>query len=678
MPYEKKDRRKWTRGTTIPQDWHEGDGWCMVRVCIPNSDGWRRTVKGTLSQLAMGRKWRGDGPRKADDPQAIEIIDAQEIGRLIYESICVNCNWEEQEKLKASLLKRLLATLSNGEIHHDAWYLENDPQRFTELDPTDPNYNTDPDAETVASVLIYDGTDLGISFGGQQINNWTLSQLLVDTQYAREPSWTPSIPSIGDVDGLRPMANIQYRAEVDLKHLNAKLSRTGEVPAELPDGGVLLPAYTNPSVFTYDRVKPFAENETITSGLIEALRADVTAGIGGIGGSYGTALAELFRLDPNPPVGSWFEVIINWFNDRLGFNVAGASIAELSAVMNSQFWTAFITKGLNDIDYSWLEKLFRLDQANANGDATITEVIDGKEMNVSATGGNATVNVDNTGVETQLALIVNALDSLEFAGTNNSTNIQQALDNVSQAVSDLEIINIANTGDNVKYNVKSTGCCDDTLPLPDGVPDGDGAYLPTIPKLDGPVKPVDFDTGQPTGDCIPTATNSLITVLDAFIGAIDYIEDTVGDEVAVWMAPPVLIFIAGTSTVVAGALEALNMVVPEPSDAGGIAVTALGAYITYLLIQLTLDIGLEGIKLTMGYIKYDYDFWQSWECNDATIIVNVWQIPNRAYDYVKSLGKSDELAEAVKGVMEDMLNSNLRWAFLKGKDAYDGIKDAIW
>jgi hypothetical protein len=96
-------------GSVIPQDWQlTDDTWCKVTFCIPSSRSWLVTVLSLIDLLGQGRYWRSDGPRKAQNPLAIEIRDVKAIAELIKESVCVSCNYESLEQQKIDQLKELV------------------------------------------------------------------------------------------------------------------------------------------------------------------------------------------------------------------------------------------------------------------------------------------------------------------------------------------------------------------------------------------------------------------------------------------------------------------------------------------------------------------------------------------------------------------------------------------
>lgn len=101
-----KRAKKQVRGATIPQDWEEErDGYCRVTFCVPNSFDWRATIRGMFIGLMVGHYWRADG----DGP--VRIVDAQQIAREIYESMCMLCNYEEIEQQKINQLKEIAKSI---------------------------------------------------------------------------------------------------------------------------------------------------------------------------------------------------------------------------------------------------------------------------------------------------------------------------------------------------------------------------------------------------------------------------------------------------------------------------------------------------------------------------------------------------------------------------------------
>lgn len=92
-------KKKGFQGAYIPVDWQEDDGYCRVTLCIPNSRDWKATFKGAVENLCLGYYWRADG--------AGRITKAQAIGREIYRSMCMSCNYEEIEQQKIEQLKEI-------------------------------------------------------------------------------------------------------------------------------------------------------------------------------------------------------------------------------------------------------------------------------------------------------------------------------------------------------------------------------------------------------------------------------------------------------------------------------------------------------------------------------------------------------------------------------------------
>lgn len=92
-------KKKGFQGAYIPIDWQESDGYCRVTLCIPNSKDWRATFRGLIDSLRLGYYWRADGVGR--------ITTAQAIGREIYGSMCMSCNYEEIEQQKIEQLKEI-------------------------------------------------------------------------------------------------------------------------------------------------------------------------------------------------------------------------------------------------------------------------------------------------------------------------------------------------------------------------------------------------------------------------------------------------------------------------------------------------------------------------------------------------------------------------------------------
>lgn len=274
---------------------------------------------------------------------------------------------------------------------------------------------------------------------------------------------------------------------------------------------------------------------------------------------------------------------------------------------------------------------------------SVVEAIDDQQLSIDTSNIEAAISAGTT----QLA---NAIDALALCVCESPDTIQLALDKIASAIGEIEIINVL-AGENARVAVKSDCCFDAGTTEATGTGDTtntndiwlkDEPYLPTITKDDYLVD-----------DCTPTNINMLIEIIDALLGTFDWMVETFGMDIAKFLAPKILLFAARSSTSVAALLAGANLItVPDPSDAVTIGVTVAGIAFTAILEYVLAQIGIEGLILLLNYYKYDYDLFKAIECGDNDFEID---FPVNAKDYVKGLGKADEIAEMIGDAVRKIL-----------------------
>ena len=257
----------------------------LLVFCIPEK--WLPVVKGAVHSLSYWWQWDyTTGDVKGATAKAKEIYE-----EAIWLSNCeLNVFVEEIQNI-SRVLRHMDARIADGYVKPAAYYENN-------ISVADGGTDV-----FIPSIGIYDGW----------IEDLSLAQIFSEALFAPSTGLTSTLSFD---EGYKGLADWMKKIDTDLRHLDAKFSRTGLVLNELADGDPLIEwpflpplgsgltgVFTAPSVWTYDRTALF-ENEWATSVLYESLRAGVRPsknipGFGLIGGTQGVALADLFK-EPEP------------------------------------------------------------------------------------------------------------------------------------------------------------------------------------------------------------------------------------------------------------------------------------------------------------------------------------------------------------------------------------------
>jgi len=606
--YDKRNKSEYTfhPRKAFALEWDKDHG-CSYSVCMSEFEI-AVVLKMVMTFLEYHWIWGFPSPRSnwtvSQRSEWQKIVDwiNNFASDLIMASHCDN-------SVQRALMKILIAAITDRQIHPDSHYLHLDPQNS--VTPSNPN---PPATEIDRSAFISNGN-------------------LVDWGVA---------DAIGEVlsKGFIDLPNGVTTVQDDIQGMNDRLDTANDHLDTLHKRFFL-----NNWIIPDQNIAQILNNTLRVEGDFEDILQSV-------GKQWGIAsvLKAVFTVPDSNLTETWWQSAKSAWDTVFGQPQREFGIA---FVLNEVIKRATIGKTQTG-DQPYLDQVAK--RLSDDDHRNLYDAINDLELTSNGT--------DTSGIESQLMALVNALESMERAGTRDTETIGNALDRVHSAIEAMEIVQI-NAHKTAKVFYKSSCGCGDTdvQSLIDGSGSNNGAgtggqlaYQPVIIK-DG--------QGNIT-DCVPLATNAFLEFLDAFLGATDYLRAVVGDTVAAYLAPSVLIMIATTSTALAGALAALNLItLPDPSDVATVGVTVLGVYITYLLLQLFADFSIEGLQLLLDYVRYDYDFWKAWECSEVDIDVNL--IPQRGYDYGKSIGKSDAVSTAVKKVLQQIVNSDLKKVFERGK-----------
>lgn len=603
---------------TIPQDWQESDGYCLLQVCVPNSLEWIVAVKSAIHSLARGRYWRADGPRKAIDPNAVEIVDAQAITREIHESICVTCLDDikalHHQQIQANLL--LYSALTRTQVNLD---LDTNPV-INQFGDADANH-------TAASPFWTTLNETWVSYNFADVIFHTFNKPftlfpdidgistffeLVNTLDGHVVNVNNNLDRIHDaiVNRLNRLINKLHNlftlSRPDIDFLTEGFNITTLLATSLTDYDDRFPGI-------WDWIKSILSGDA-SVGNPRSLFKTVDTPAGMLTPATYKSITKV--IDEKEAGGTTLSNIDQSLSKLLEvhkrFDISPQPVPATDSYKNSRIYQVLDLQAKHQSDSKFqLDRIADTLEQWPNTQPPTVNVTN----NVPTPTVNVTNSIDFTEIVGKLGGIVNAIDRLAAKPNEgwNSDNIQQLMDTLA----DLSIQAVAVSGEgNV---VLSDGCCPDnvTKPKPADPKPTKPTYLPIITKPTDLYKPIDEYHPDP---CKPINTSWLIDVMEFFIGIIDTIEDTFGADAARWAAVPVLTALALIPGV-SGTLSGLGLIVATPNIpiVDEVAVTVAGWAVTAYVIYIFMNLGIEGLRIFVDWIKYDYSLWTALECGESTL-----------------------------------------------------------
>jgi len=241
-------------------------------------------------------------------------------------------------------------------------------------------------------------------------------------------------------------------------------------------------------------------------------------------------------------------------------------------------------------------------------------------LGISPTIDVATLNIDLSGVETQLGAIsskLNGVDKLQtvierklvdlinalegsLGKSNDTTTIKTALEQIAQAISEIDIINtnILNTGETAYINV-GDGCCEPPNGAGAGSGAGTGGYTP--PSLDEPLPNEQPVPDADICDWVEYTLDTIISFLEWILWAVEWGNYFFGET-----AVGKLIVLLAKNRQFIAVLVALGLVNPLPDE----VVTLPAATITLLsvIIVEAIDLGIQLLQSVVQVVKANKQF----------------------------------------------------------------------
>jgi len=568
-----------------PTKW-DGESYCLMTICVPNTDDWIGIVRGKIWELARGRHWNG---------QTGSIKGAQAVGRLIYKSLCMNCDWQRQTQLQIALMKWLVAAITDRQIHPDSHYLNLDPQNS--VTPSNPN---PPATEIDRSAFISNGN----------LADWGLADAVSEAF------------SKGFIDLPNGVTTVQD----DIQGLNEKLDTANDHLDTLHQRFLL-----NNWIVPDQNIAQILNNTLRVEGDFEDILQSV-------GKQWGIAsvLKAVFTVPDTNLTETWWQSAKSAWDTVFGQPQREFGIA---FVLNEVLKRAMIGKTQTG-DQPYLDQVAK--RLSDDDHHNLYDAIN--ELELISTG------TDTSGIESQLMAIVNALESMERAGTKDTETISKALDRVQSAIQAMEIVQI-NADETARVFYKSNCGCGDVQDLIEGAggSNNEDEIPDTLPYVPGPI----------IKDCEPVNVihflewiRDLLQVLDDFLSSyellnltIDTVLDVVGD--ALWAR--------------AGLLEVLNQAVGGPGTPEEVVTRPRQAAL--LIAGALAKLGplncLNILAVIIDYIRYDFDILKQLDCNQYQIELDILDfIPLRFGQFLKGKGVSTTLVEDAKALLKALLKTS--------------------
>ena len=602
---------------TIPQDWHEGDGFCYLVVCVPDSLQWRATVKALIHQLARGRYWRADGPRKSDDPDAIEIIDVQAIGRRIYGSVCIVCEDKINQFLQSQLL--LYSGFTGQPVNlnltdNPIWAVDSDGNplaanqfgdaegNFTGQSPLKTTFDETWSSYNITDTLYYSFNE-SFSFFPTPDGAKSFHELVRDF-YSPALAIRDNLDRIHDAirnrlnDLIAKLGQLFSLQSVDVDFFSEGFNITTLLASALTDYSDQYPGIWtwllggNPK--SYFSHTPDSGSEQSLAKII----CDKETG-GGDSDTLAGTLSRLFELaedDPNlrdPALRTHAQLL----------NALGTPADAPDAPDYTDLFTT-MEGHLTNLQYlADLNKLGGLNDINT----TLDTRLDALESIIS----NLVDSTDDAQValNSSLKLINEALRE----GIVSQTEAQQA---IKAAIESLEVTAIA-AADGSVINYKT--CCDAST---DTASTGDGSGSSTVGD-DGGVPLPDYGDGV-LGDiandveCTLVITPILVDFMGAYVWLLDSLEwldkhTTVSEIVELAIEWGISAGLWSSRT-----LAFLNITIgfgPDPSDAFTLAAWVLMEFLARFLAKASAEVQDQAARALYGCIVSNRGLLEAWECD---------------------------------------------------------------
>jgi len=289
----------------------------------------------------------------------------------------------------------------------------------------------------------------------------------------------------------------------------------------------------------------------------------------------------------------------------------------------------------------------------ANG---LLETIGSNILGISPTIDVATLNIDLSGVETQLGAIsskLNGVDKLQtvierklvdlinalegsLGKSNDTTTIKTALEKIAQAISEIDIINtnILNTGETAYINV-GDGCCEP----PNGAGSGAGTGGYTPPSLDEPLQNEEKVPDSTICSWVEYIFDTLVSIFEWILWAMEWVDSFFGGK-----AVDMIMSLAVKSPMFMGLLVTAGLISAADGPMEEAAAVAIGE-----IIQQAVATGIPVLKSLIAAIKTSKSFFMSLFCDHR---FEPSDIPNLLDDWIQEILKQIPNGKEAKKLLE--------------------------